>query len=236
MAKRCLVCWSKAAGNSILIADDFEGCFCQDCYRRHTDGINEFLNLFPAFCEAETDDEATELFEQIADCTEAIGLCDDGNDLLYSYLNDKMTEVQSAIDNDVHETKSAEQQVVENARRRDYIAHRHEILRNFIAVTSNNIEGYKITGYHGIVTGTSVLGTGLFSSASAGWADFRGKESSSFNTKMEQAKNAAMDYAIENAIIAGGNAMIAVDIDYSMFASNMIAAVVNGTAVTIEKV
>ncbi len=44
-----------------------------------------------------------------------------------------------------------------------------------------------------------------------------------------------MSYAIDHAIAAGGNAMIAVDVDFSMFSSDMIGAVVTGTAVTIEK-
>lgn len=225
MARRCIMCWNKVSNDSILIADDFDGCFCQRCYQQSSEKIDTLLSLMGSFFDAQTDAEASEQFETIEKEISNVDLHEEGEDLLITYLSGKVAEVQ----NDEQFEQSQE-------RRREYEQHKHLLRNNFIAVTSNSIEGYRITAYHGIVTGTSVLGTGFFSEHNAMWADFWGKESRSFSQKMERAKDSALEYAIENAVLAGGNAMIAVDIDYSMFGSNMIAAVINGTAVTIEKV
>lgn len=110
---------------------------------------------------------------------------------------------------------------------------------DFIAVTSNNIEGYRITKYHGIATGTAVMGKGAFT----GTTDFGG-ENTRLSKKMEEVKNQAMEYAIENAISMGGNALIAAKVDLNTIttpggvigpSSVNIAVMVSGTSVTIEK-
>lgn len=107
---------------------------------------------------------------------------------------------------------------------------------NYLMMTSGfNFEGYDIIEYHGIVCGESVLGTGFMSSFDASISDTLGIESLSFIEKLQEARDAAKRRAIQKVLESGGNALIGADIDYSMFSSNMIAVMFNGTSVTIKK-
>lgn len=99
-----------------------------------------------------------------------------------------------------------------------------------------NFEGYRIIAYHGVIFGESVLGTGFLSSLDASVSDMLGAESSSFIQKLQEARELAQKRAILQAMKAGGNAIIGVDIDYTMFNNNMIGVIVNATSVTIEKI
>ena len=83
------------------------------------------------------------------------------------------------------------------------------------------------------------MGKGAFT----GTGDFGG-EHTKLSRKMEEVKDQAMDYAIENAIVMGGNALIATKVDFNTIttlgggigpSSVNIAVMVSGTAVTIEK-
>ena len=107
---------------------------------------------------------------------------------------------------------------------------------SFLCTTTPMLDGYKIERYCGTVTGSVVLGTGFLSEFLAGWGDFFGAESNAFSEKMETAKEAAMEKAISNALAREANAMIGVDIDYQVFAGNMVAAIVSGTAVFVKKI
>lgn len=52
---------------------------------------------------------------------------------------------------------------------------------------------------------------------------------------MREAKKAAYDQMIHNALVQGANALIGVDFDYITFSNNILGASANGTAVYIEK-
>ena len=110
---------------------------------------------------------------------------------------------------------------------------------DFIAVTSNNIEGYRITEYHGIATGTAVMGKGAFT----GIGDL-GSENTKLSRKFEEVKNHAMEYAVDNAVSMGANALIATNVSFNTISSPggvisptsvSIVVMISGTAVTIEK-
>lgn len=108
--------------------------------------------------------------------------------------------------------------------------------KRYLMTTGNRFEGYRITDYHGVITGESVLGTGFMSSWDASISDMLGEESASFIDKLKQAREHAKKRLIEESIKAGGNAIIAIDIEYTMFSSNMIGVILTGTSVTIEKI
>lgn len=237
MAKRCLKCWSRVTDGAATIADDFDGFFCRDCYIENRDSVDGLLGLISLFLDEKDGEERQKLFEETEAYAVEMDLDENGADLLFSWMNDRLPQVTGIVEEEQEEEDiaDAERTIRARERRIEYTENRRRLRREFIAVTSNRIEGYRITAYHGIVTGTSVLGTGLFSEVAAQFADFSGTESRSFSNKVEIAKNSAMEYAIENAILAGGNAMIAVDIDVTMFRNNMIGTIVNGTAVTVEK-
>lgn len=114
-----------------------------------------------------------------------------------------------------------------------------EIVRNesstFLMTTCHGFEGYRITDYRGIVSGESVLGTGFLSSWDASVSDMLGAESASFIDKLKEAREYAKRRAVESCLKAGGNALIGVDVEYTMFSSNMIGVILTGTCVTVEK-
>ena len=57
-----------------------------------------------------------------------------------------------------------------------------------------------------------------------------------FSTKLEAAKDAAIQKLISKSISYGGNAVIGIDFDYITFSNNMIGVIANGTSVVIEKI
>lgn len=105
----------------------------------------------------------------------------------------------------------------------------------FLFSTTDFVVGHQIVSHVGVVTGSVVLGTGMFSELRAGLSDALGAGSEAFARKMEEAKDDAFDRAYAHASAAGANAMIGVSIKYTRFSDNMIAAVVTGTAVVIAK-
>lgn len=105
----------------------------------------------------------------------------------------------------------------------------------YLMTSGYNFEGYDIIAYHGVICGESVLGTGFMSSWSASFSDVFGVESDSFIEKLQEARKAATSRAIERAVKTGGNAIIGVDIDYTMFTSNLIGVIFNGTSVTVKE-
>ena len=105
-----------------------------------------------------------------------------------------------------------------------------------LLTTGNHFENYTIESYCGIVSGECALGTGFFSSLDATIADFLGISSTSYNEKLDAAKQAALSVVEKKAAALGANAIISVDIDYTTFTADLIGVVVNGTAVKIAPV
>ena len=104
-----------------------------------------------------------------------------------------------------------------------------------LLTTGYNFEGYKIISYKGVISGSVVLGTGVFSELEASINDLFGSESVAFSDKLEKAKKMATNQLITESIKLDGNAIIGIDFDYVTFSSNMIGVVANGTSVTIKK-
>lgn len=98
-----------------------------------------------------------------------------------------------------------------------------------------NFEGYRITDYLGFCSGECALGTGFLSSFGAGIADLLGTNSSMYEDKLNKARKHALDSLMSDASALGANAIIAVDVDYTVFSADIIGVTANGTAVIIEK-
>lgn len=98
-----------------------------------------------------------------------------------------------------------------------------------------NFEGYAIVNYIDFITGETVIGMGLFKSIFAGVANITGTESVALADKMQEAKNGAINALRQKAYELGANAIIGIDIDFTMFADSMLAVIANGTAVEIKK-
>jgi uncharacterized protein YbjQ (UPF0145 family) len=84
-----------------------------------------------------------------------------------------------------------------------------------LVVTTNVIEGKKITRYHGIVSGG---------------------RSAAYEEELRKAKDIAIEEMTRQAASAGCNAVIGVDLDYETIGSNgsMLMVSASGTAVVID--
>ena len=105
-----------------------------------------------------------------------------------------------------------------------------------LVVTTNVIEGKKITRYHGIVSGEAILGANIFKDFFAGIRDIVGGRSAAYEEELRKAKDLALNEMTQQAASAGCNAVIGVDLDYETIGSNgsMLMVSASGTAVVIE--
>jgi len=104
-----------------------------------------------------------------------------------------------------------------------------------LVTTTNNIEGKEITSYLGIVSGEAILGANIFKDFFAGITDIIGGRSGAYERELRKAKDIAMEEMKEEAQKLGGNAVIAVDLDYETIGSgNMLMVSISGTAVVLQ--
>ncbi|MBN1299674.1 MAG: heavy metal-binding domain-containing protein [Melioribacteraceae bacterium] len=105
-----------------------------------------------------------------------------------------------------------------------------------LVTTTNNIEGKRITKYMGMVSGEAILGANIFKDFFAGIRDIVGGRSASYERELRQAKDMAISEMVEQARSLGGNAVIAVDLDYETLGQggSMLMVTASGTAVVLE--
>jgi uncharacterized protein YbjQ (UPF0145 family) len=105
-----------------------------------------------------------------------------------------------------------------------------------LVLTTPNIEGKRITEYLGIVTGEAILGANIFKDIFAGIRDVIGGRSAAYEVELRKAKQIAIREMVEEALARGGQAVIAVDLDYETLGANggMLMVSASGTAVKIE--
>ena len=101
--------------------------------------------------------------------------------------------------------------------------------------TTGNLDGYKIDQYIDIESVEIVIGTGVFSEIGGEISDFIGARSGKFEQKLQQGKRTALDLLKYRAFEKNGNAVVAIDLDYTEFSGNRIGLIVNGTVVRVSK-
>jgi uncharacterized protein YbjQ (UPF0145 family) len=104
-----------------------------------------------------------------------------------------------------------------------------------LITTTPNVEGHRITAYHGIVSGEAILGANVFRDFFASIRDFVGGRSGAYERVLGDARDAALNEMAESARQLGGNAVIGVDLDYGAIGASesMLMVTATGTAVTI---
>ncbi len=106
-----------------------------------------------------------------------------------------------------------------------------------LIVTTDNIEGQRITRYLGLVSGEAILGTNIFKDFFAGIRDVIGGRSGSYERELRKAKDIALQEMADQAENLGGNAVIGVDLDYETISiesgGNMLMVSASGTAVIL---
>ena len=105
-----------------------------------------------------------------------------------------------------------------------------------LITTTNNIEGKKITKYLGLVSGEAILGANIFKDIFASIRDIVGGRSAAYERELREAKDIAVQEMIDQASALGGNAVIAVDLDYETIGQggSMLMVSASGTAVILE--
>ncbi len=105
-----------------------------------------------------------------------------------------------------------------------------------LITTTPTVEGKKIVKYLGLVTGEAILGANIFKDLFAGIRDIVGGRSAAYERELKKAKEIAVQEMMEECRSLGGNAVIAVDLDYETIGqtSSMLMVSASGTAVVIE--
>jgi uncharacterized protein YbjQ (UPF0145 family) len=104
-----------------------------------------------------------------------------------------------------------------------------------LITTGYDFEGFIIEKYIDVISSSVVLGTGLFSSVSASFADLTGTRSGSYEEKLKSGEREALSILKERAEKLDGNGIIGIDIDYTTFGNDVIGVIVSGTVVVIHK-
>ena len=107
-----------------------------------------------------------------------------------------------------------------------------------LIVTTDTIEGRKITKHIGLVTGEAILGANIFRDFFAGIRDIVGGRSAAYEQELRKAKDIAIGEMSEQARTLGANAVVAVDLDYETISvgngGGMLMVSASGTAVVLS--
>lgn len=133
----------------------------------------------------------------------------------------------------LEEIPSLKKNSLSDEEREAFIENQNKEINSIILTTSGSIDGFEIESYSDIVTGISVLGTGLFSELDASLSDMFGTTSSSLQNKISDARNKSISTLRKEAHKLQCNAIIGVTITFVPFTGNMIGIVATGTAVKI---
>ena len=105
-----------------------------------------------------------------------------------------------------------------------------------ILTTTPTIEGKKIVAYHGIVFGEVIAGVDFVKDIVAGFSNFFGGRSGTYEEELLNARETALRELEERARMKGANVVVGIDVDYEVLGADngMLMVTVSGTAVTVE--
>ncbi len=104
-----------------------------------------------------------------------------------------------------------------------------------ITTTTNTVDGYRVTGYYGIVFGEVITGINFLKDFGAGIRNIVGGRSQGYEEELLRARQEALDEMQQRAAAMGAHAIIGVDMDYEVLGQgNMLMVTASGTAVTLE--
>ncbi len=105
-----------------------------------------------------------------------------------------------------------------------------------ILTTTPTIQGHDITQYLGVVTGETIIGANFVKDFFASIHDVFGGRSSSYESVLREAKDAAMKEMQSRAERLGANAIVGIDLDYETVgqSGSMLMVSCSGTAVCIR--
>ena len=104
-----------------------------------------------------------------------------------------------------------------------------------IITTTPTVEGRQVRNYLGIVFGEVVSGVDFVKDFAAGFTNFFGGRSGSYEDELMAARQTALQELEERAARLGADAVIGVKMDYEVLGANngMLMVTASGTAVTL---
>ncbi|MGQ3486168.1 heavy metal-binding domain-containing protein [Roseovarius pacificus] len=102
-----------------------------------------------------------------------------------------------------------------------------------IVTTTQNIEGRKVAEYRGIVVGEAIMGANVFRDFFAQITDVVGGRSGAYESKLQDARDAALNELEQRAAALGADAVLGVDLDYEVVGDSMLMVSASGTAVVL---
>jgi uncharacterized protein YbjQ (UPF0145 family) len=106
-----------------------------------------------------------------------------------------------------------------------------------ITTTTPTVEGYRVSGYYGIVFGEVITGINFLKDFGAGIRNIVGGRSQGYEEELLQARSEALAEMEQRASAMGAHAIVGVDMDYEVLGQgNMLMVTASGTAVTLEAV
>lgn len=105
-----------------------------------------------------------------------------------------------------------------------------------LITTTNSVEGKRIIEYKGPVFGEVIAGVNFVKDMVAGFSNFFGGRSATYEEEIKNARNSAIAEMHTNAIAMGANAVVGMKIDYEVLGANngMLMVTAAGTAVVTE--
>lgn len=106
-----------------------------------------------------------------------------------------------------------------------------------IVTTTPSVDGYRVSGYYGIVFGEVITGINFLRDFGAGIRNIVGGRSQGYEEELQQARTEALAELEQRAAALGAHAVIGVDVDYEVLGQgNMLMVSASGTAVTLTQV
>lgn len=102
-----------------------------------------------------------------------------------------------------------------------------------IITTTNSIEGRKIAQYKGIVVGEAIMGANVVRDVFASITDIVGGRSGAYESKLQDARDTALNELEQRAAAMGADAVVGVDLDYEVVGQSMLMVSASGTAVVL---
>jgi uncharacterized protein YbjQ (UPF0145 family) len=104
-----------------------------------------------------------------------------------------------------------------------------------IVTTTPGVDGRRIAGYHGLVSGEAILGANIFRDLFAGIRDIVGGRSGAYEKVLKDAREAAIAEMVAEARAKGADAVVGVDLDYEVIGKDgsMLMVSASGTAVRL---
>ena len=102
--------------------------------------------------------------------------------------------------------------------------------------TTNSVDGYRVSGYYGIVFGEVITGINFLRDLGAGIRNLVGGRREGYEQELMRARSEALQELEQRAASLGARAVIGVDMDYEVLGQgNMLMVTASGTAVTLEQ-